>query len=97
MQDGTSYSARPGSHVNVSDDHAAAIRRQVGGDAGLVGHGAFRAFGGTKDGRWCEPCRRLWNRWNLLCVKCGGETVPEAEMPDQPRSAFPSGCPPVRI
>lgn len=92
MQDGTNYSARPGTHVNVADEHAPFIRRQVGGDAGLVGHGSNRLFVGTKDGRWCSACRRLWNRWNTTCVKCGAETIPEAEMPPQPRSAFPSGC-----
>lgn len=92
LQDGTEYKTRPGGTVTVSDEHAAAIRRQVGGDAGLVGFGSFRSFMGTRDGRWCEACRRLWNRWNKTCVKCGAETVPEAQMPEQPRSVFPSGC-----
>ena len=92
MQDGTNYAGRPGGSVTVAEHHAAAIRRQVGGDAGLTGHGSFRTFGGTKNGRWCQPCTRLWNSWNHACPKCGAETVPEAEMPEQPRAAFPSAC-----
>lgn len=92
LQDGTEYKGRAGGSVLVADEHAAAIRRQVGGDAGLVGHGSGRLFLGTKDGRWCNACRRLWNRWNAVCVKCGAETVPEDEMPEQPKAAFPSGC-----
>lgn len=92
MQDGTNYKGRPGGTVTVSDEHAAAIRRQVGGDAGLTGHSSFRVLAGTKTGRWCQACRRLWNRWNKTCVKCGAETVPEAEMPEQPRAPFSSEC-----
>ena len=95
MQDGTRYVGREGGHVTVADEHAPHVRREVGGDAGLVGHGSMRVFAGTQKGRWCPACRKLWNRWNAVCVKCGGETVPESEMPEQPKSAFPSGCAPV--
>lgn len=97
MQDGTNYSAKPGTHVDVADEHAPFIRRQVGGDAGLVGHASARMFLGTKNGRWCNPCRRLWNCWNATCPKCGGETIPESEMPARTRGDLPSGCPPVRV
>jgi hypothetical protein len=88
--------------VNVAEGHADAIRRQVGGDAGLVGHGSGRLFLGTKDGRWCPECRFLANSWSKTCPRCERrgvvtETVPEAEMPEQPRSAWPSGCVPVRV
>jgi hypothetical protein len=93
LQDGTRYSARKGGAVTVSDEHAAAVARFSGGDAAIL-DGRFRAFGGTRNGRWCQPCRRLWNAWNDACVKCGGETVPEAEMP-APAPALPSGCTPV--
>jgi hypothetical protein len=100
MQDGTNYSARAGTHVNVSDEHAAAIRRQVGGDAGLTGHGASRLFLGTRGGRYCPECKFLANSWSKTCPRCerGGvvtETIPESEMPEQPRAAYPSGCAPV--
>ena len=99
LQDGTEYKGRPGGTVTVSDEHAPFIRRQVGGDAGLVGHGSFRAFGGTRNGRWCprEGCNFLANSWSKTCPRCErngivSETIPEAEMPPQPRSPYPSGC-----
>ena len=95
MQDGTHYRAdREGGTVTVSDEHAPHVRREVGGDAGLVGYGAFRSFMGTKAGRWCPSCPgfRIWNRWNTTCPKCGADTVPEAEMPAAPPSRMPSSC-----
>lgn len=92
MTDGTNYSAKPGTHVNVADEHAPFIRRQVGGDAGLVGYGAFREFMGTKAGRWCGLCRFLANSWSKRCPHCGGDTVPEAEMPAAAPSRMPSAC-----
>jgi hypothetical protein len=92
MQDGKHYSGREGGTVRVSDEHAPFIRRQVGGDAGLVGYAAFRTYGGTKDGRWCPDCRRLWNRWSACCPRCGQDTIPEAEMPPRPPSRMPSEC-----
>lgn len=92
MTDGTEYKGRPGGSVTVADEHAPHIRRQVGGDAGLVGHGSFRSFMATKAGRWCGSCRRLWNAWNAVCVKCGDPTVPEAEMPAAGPSLMPSAC-----
>ena len=97
MQDGTSYAGREGGTVTVSDAHAPFIRRQVGGDAGLTGHGSFRAFGGTREGRWCPQCRFLANAWSLLCPRCErrgvrSETVPESQMPPVPAAPFPSGC-----
>jgi len=78
MQDGTNYSsARKGGHVMVDEDHAPYVRRQVGGDAGLVGHASFRAMGiGTKAGRWCASCKRLWNAWSTQCPRCGAATDP---------------------
>jgi hypothetical protein len=93
MEDGTHYRAdREGGTVTVSDEHAPHVRREVGGDAGLTGHGSFRVFGGTREGRWCPSCRKLWNHWNAACVKCGEPTIPEAEMPAAPPSRMPSAC-----
>ena len=93
MQDGTHYPAdREGGTVTVSDEHAPHVRREVGGDAGLVGYGAFRSFMGTKAGRWCISCRFLAQNWSLSCPRCGGDTIPEAEMPAAPPSRMPSSC-----
>ena len=76
--DGTHYKAgRPGGHVDVADHHAPYINGMSGnGDAGLLSaKGAH--YIGTKNGRWCGACRRLWNVWNHGCPKCGGTTQPE--------------------
>jgi hypothetical protein len=102
MQDGTEYHDRGRGFVTVKDEHAPAIRRQVGGDAGLVGHSSFRSFAATKDGRYCPECRFLANSWSRECPRCARRgvvsvTIPESEMPEQPRSQWPSGCIPVRL
>jgi len=82
------YMARngPGSFVTLDDTDPVerrALQKLKGQDyhqAGLV-TGEEKFFAVTKDdGRWCKPCRRLWNRWNSSCPKCGEETVSEAEM-----------------
>jgi hypothetical protein len=80
MQDGTRYTApRAGGAVTVSDRHAHAITRQArGGDAGLL-DGRFKGFLGTKRGRWCRSCRRLWNAWSAACPRCEADTVWEDE------------------
>jgi len=92
MQDGTQYRGREGGSVTVADSHAPFIQRQVGGDAGLVGSAAFREFAGTRDGRWCQDCRFLAQRWSVVCPRCGRDTIPEAEMPEPPRADMPSDC-----
>ena len=101
MQDGTNYKGRPGGHVTVSDEHAAAIRRQVGGDAGLVGSRLVpRCSLATKDGRWCPGAfpRQLGSSNTCkTCDKADTETIPESEMPEQPRAQFASGCIPVAL
>lgn len=78
MADGTNYGGRKGGTVTVSDEHAPHIRRQVGGDAGLVGHASFRALGfGTKKGMRCPADGKVWNAWTEVCHSCGGATEPE--------------------
>ena len=76
----------PGSFVNIDDTDPQgrrALEKLRGQDyvsAGLVA-GEEKFFAVTRDdGRWCKPCNRLWNRWNHVCSKCGGDTVPESEM-----------------
>jgi hypothetical protein len=92
MQDGTRYSGREGGHVTVADEHAPHVRREIGGDAGLVGHGSMRVFLGTRDGKWCASCRFLAQKWAASCPRCGGPVIPEAEMPAAPASMMPSAC-----
>lgn len=77
----------PGSFVNIDDTDPAGrralqhLRSQDYVSAGLVA-GEEKFFAVTRDdGRWCQPCKRLWQRWSRTCPKCGEDTVPEAEMP----------------
>ena len=79
MQDGTRYSAKPGGTVNVAERHARAVDKQIGGDAGLAYAGGFRGFLGTKKGRWCATCARVWNAWSQECPRCGEPTIEESE------------------
>ena len=97
MQDGTRYSGREGGTVTVADEHAPHVRREVGGDAGLVGHGSFRQFAGTQDGRYCPECHFLANRWSAECPRCARRgivtlTLPESQMPAAPVSMMPAAC-----
>lgn len=76
--------AGPGSFVNLEDGspQLAKLRNQDYAAAGLVDANAEKFFAVTKDdGRWCKPCRRVWQRWSLVCPKCGRDTIPEADMP----------------
>lgn len=85
-----------GSFVNIDDTDpvgARALQKLRGQDyavAGLVDAGPEKFFSLRKDdGRWCKPCRRVWNRWSQVCPKCGHDTVPEAEMPrDLPEGPY---------
>jgi hypothetical protein len=82
MEDGTTYNGRPGGRVTVDDVHGDAIARTLGGDAGLIGSGRFGVFLGTRKGRVCEPCHRVWQAWSMQCPRCGADTVdcsPELE------------------
>lgn len=78
MEDGTRYTGKAGGSVNVAEDHAAAVQRQIGGDGGLA-YAGFRGFVGTKRGRWCAACARIWNAWSHECPRCGELTVEEGE------------------
>jgi hypothetical protein len=78
---GTHYEDRPGGHVDVADHDAPAVNRMLGnGDAGLLS-AKGRHYIGTKKGRRCTGCGRLWNVWSLTCPRevCGAPTEPEAD------------------
>ena len=81
------FANKPGGFINLDDTdpvekrQLAKLRNQDYSQAGLVDAFAEKFFTVTKDdGRYCTECRRLWNRWNVTCVKCGRETIPETEM-----------------
>lgn len=76
---GKTRPVRPGSAVTVSDEMASRIRSSKLGSVGMLS-GTERHFLGTRNGRWCTACRRLWNAWNDRCPRCKAETVPEDDM-----------------
>ena len=71
--DGTKYTAKPGGHVEVSDRHAKAIQKSQHQTIGML-NGRQGFYIGTKKGRWCKGCRRLWQAWSIECPRCGGAT-----------------------
>lgn len=76
-KDGTKYTAaRPGGSVTVEDRHAHAINTGQFGQQGLVSAKGAQSFG-TKRGRRCTPCKRLWNAWSAQCPRCGAPTTEE--------------------
>lgn len=78
--DGTKYKAtKKGGTVEVSERHAAAINSGQYGTTGFISAKGALVIG-TKDGRWCQKCNRLWNKWNKTCGKCGEATMDEAEL-----------------
>jgi hypothetical protein len=74
--DGKEYYGKRSGHVNVDDDHAKMIARSSNGRAGII-NGSLTAAIGTKAGRWCTECIRLWQSWSKTCPKCGRETEEE--------------------
>ena len=74
--DGSKVSGRPGSTVTVDDHQAAQIAASSNSRLGLVS-ATMQTSLGTRSGRWCVPCRKLWQGWTTKCHKCGGPTVPE--------------------
>jgi hypothetical protein len=74
--DGSSYTANPGSHIEVSDRHAAAIRQSQHQAIGML-NGTQGHYLGTKKGRWCQPCRFLAQAWSIECPRCGRATEAE--------------------
>lgn len=88
-KDGTKYTAsRPGGSVTVSDRHANSINQGQYGQQDFISAKGTLSFG-TKNGRWCTSCNRLWNQWNFTCSKCGSETV--EERPEVDTSNFIAG------
>ena len=78
--DGTKYTAnRKGGTVEVSDRHASAINSGQYGQQDFISAKSALSFG-TKNGRWCQRCNRLWNAWNKTCSKCGDPTMTEADL-----------------
>ncbi|MFE3933172.1 hypothetical protein ACFXPJ_05070 [Streptomyces goshikiensis] len=74
FRDGSRYTSdQPGGTVVVADQHAAAINAGPGRVDGLVSARGWMSLG-TKRGRWCAACRRLWNAWSTTCPRCSADT-----------------------
>ena len=77
MANGRKYKAeKPGGTVEVSGKDAHYINTSYYGQSGIMtGNPQFGI--GTRKGRWCEPCKRLWNVWSAECPRCGAATTPQ--------------------
>jgi hypothetical protein len=76
-KDGTKYKAdKPGGSVVISDRHADAVNKSQFKEQDFISAQSLQSFG-TKVGRYCQKCRRLWNAWNDTCPRCGEATVEE--------------------
>ena len=76
--DGTRYDTRPGGTVTLDDRHAKALAASQYAGTGFIRAESFTI--GTREGRWCRPCRRLWQAWSVVCPRCGHTTVPEQDL-----------------
>ena len=74
--DGSRYDAKPGTSVDVSDVHAARLRKSAHTAVGMITVDPGTVIG-TKGGRVCAPCRRTWQVWSDVCPRCGRPTEPE--------------------
>ena len=76
--DGRTLKAKPGGTITLEDNDAKRLMRSQHASIGLISKQSFRL--GTRDGRWCTGCRRLWQGWSLECPRCGASTMPEADL-----------------
>lgn len=81
MPDGTKYTnrksdggVRGGGTIDMDDHHASQIATSSNGRLGLISAALTESLG-TKKGRRCEPCGRLWQAWSEQCPRCGHDTV----------------------
>src|SRR5580700_10617851 len=72
FSDGTKVDGRAGA-AEVTETQARDIDHSWYRRAGVMRGGPAFSFG-TKAGRACRPCKRVWNAWNSLCPKCGAPT-----------------------
>lgn len=75
MADGRKYSAgKPGGLVEMSNTDAKYLRRSWYGQSGVMRGGPQFTLG-TRRGRWCAPCKRVWQAWSADCPRCGKTTT----------------------
>jgi hypothetical protein len=76
---GRSIDANRQGFVDLDDSDAKRLKKSFHSGVGLVSTEETFSIG-TKKGRWCRSCNRVWNAWNKICSKCGADTIPEEEM-----------------
>lgn len=94
--DGSVYSAKPGTSVVLEDHHASSLAKSQHQSIGLVKSGESFSIG-TKKGRWCPACSRVWQAWSVACPRCGAETLAQGEWTESDFSSSSiqnSPCPP---
>jgi len=67
---------KPGTSVTVTDEQARVINHSSNASLGIIS-GTQAAVIGTKRGRWCPACARLWQAWSVTCPRCGRDTEEE--------------------
>jgi hypothetical protein len=75
---GKKYSAKPGGTIEVSQHVADRINKSTAGASGVLRGGELLALG-TKRGRSCSSCRRIWQAWSTECPRCGNPTEADYE------------------
>lgn len=76
--DGQTLRADSKGTITLEDHHAARLMRSKHAAVGLVSRRSYQL--GTREGRWCTACRRLWQGWSMRCPKCNAATIAESEM-----------------
>jgi hypothetical protein len=79
MANGRKYTAdKPGGQVEVSSRDSKFVDTSWYGTSGVMSGSASFTIG-TRTGRWCLACKRLWQSWSAVCPRCGEDTHPEHE------------------
>jgi hypothetical protein len=78
MAGGRKYTADPGGKVDVDakDAHYISTSFYGPGQAGIMRGGPQFSIG-TRLGRWCAACKRIWQAWSITCPRCGEDTTPQ--------------------
>jgi hypothetical protein len=76
--DGQTLRSSSNGTITLEDNHASRLLRSAHASTGLVSAQSHRL--GTKTGRWCVSCSRLWQAWTTRCHRCGELTLLESEV-----------------
>lgn len=73
--DGSQFNSRTGT-VSIPDEYMPELATSTAVTSGILRTGqSFRL--GTKVGKVCPQCSRIWQAWTLVCPKCNVETESE--------------------